>query len=111
MFLITYKFSNEQFSILIDNGPHHSTCVSANKLDVLLDVEKRNSDGEIKSKAATSRKPRKNKKKSNHGDGEDDTDKDDHNFLNTDLGTESSSNEHSVREEDFITNIEVGTLV
>ena len=82
---------------MIDHGPCCSTCVSANKLDVLLDVEKHNSDGEIESKATTSRKPCKNKKKSNHGDGKDDKDKDDHNFSNTNLGPESSSNEYSVR--------------
>ena len=95
---------------MIVHGLCHSTHVSANKLDVLLDVEKCNSDGEIGSKATTYRKPRKNKKKSNHGDGEDDTDKDDHNFSNINLGTESSSNV-SVREEDFIMNVEVGALL
>ena len=95
---------------MIVHGLCRSTCVSANKLDVLLDAEKHNSDGEIESKATTSRKPRKKKKKSNHGDGEDDTDKDDHNFSNTNLGTESSSNV-SVREEDFITDVEVGALL
>jgi len=97
---------------LIVHGPRRSTRVSANNLDVLLDAEKHNSDGEIESKAATSRKPRKNKKKSNHGDGEDDTDKDDHNFSNTGLASESSSNEFSIGEEDpdFITNVEVGNI-
>ncbi|KAF8817292.1 hypothetical protein BYT27DRAFT_7247515 [Phlegmacium glaucopus] len=66
-------------------GPRRSTRVSSNNLDVLLDAEKHNSDGEIELKAATSRKPSKNKKKLNHGDGEEDTDKDDHNFSNTGL--------------------------
>ena len=59
--------------------------VTSNNLDVLLDAEKHNSNGEVESKMAQLRKPRKkSKSKSKHATQrvhvEEDTDKEDSNF-------------------------------
>ncbi|KAF8805090.1 hypothetical protein BYT27DRAFT_7298997 [Phlegmacium glaucopus] len=106
-------YNSESDDVPLPHKNPSTTCVSANNLDVLLDAEKHNSDGEIELKAATSRKPRKNKKKLNHGDSEEDTDKDDHNFLNTSLASESSSDEFSIGEEnpEIITNMELASTL
>ena len=73
--------------------------MTANNLDVLLDAEKHNSDGEVELKMATFRKPWKSKSKSKHarGYGEEDMDKEDLDFtMNAGSAPESSSDEISV---------------
>ena len=87
--------------------------MTSNNLDVLLDAEKRNSDGEVESKMAQLRKPRKSKSKSKHATQrvhvEEDTDKEDSNFT-MDTGSGSESDENSVEEDHDtvdISNVEV----
>ena len=100
-------------SFAIAPAPRRSTRVTSNNLDVLLDAEKRNSDGEVESKMAQLRKPRKSKSKSKHATQrvhvEEDTDKEDSNFT-MDTGSGSESDENSVEEDHDtvdISNVEV----
>ena len=89
--------------------------MNSNNLNMLLDAEKRNSDGEIELKMAPAlfRKPQKSKSKSKHARGhtgiEEDTDKEDSNFT-MDTGSTSESDENSVEEDHdtvAISNVEV----
>ena len=98
-------------SFLIAQAPRRSTRVTAGNLDALLDAEKRNSDGEVESKLAAFRKPRKSKTKSKHvrGHSEDNTDKEDFNF-NMDTDSSSEGDDISVEEDNdtvTISNTEV----
>jgi hypothetical protein len=109
---------------VIGQAHRRSTRVTTNKLDVLLDAEKRNSEGEIESKMATSKKPaHKNKTKPKrltrkHAEGHgEDTDKEDLDFyMNTGSESSSSSNELSESVEvensnlDIISNAEVNDI-
>ena len=86
--------------------------MTSNNLDVLLDAEKRNSDGEVESKMAQLRKPQKSKSKLKHVTQrvhvEEDTDKEDSNFT-MDTGSASESDENSVEDHYTvdISNVEV----